>query len=106
MTPPPGLAADRTDLAWQRTGLGVLAAATLLGVRAVSGDRPLLLLAAGAVALGGLAVLGILGPLRSRQVQRRLAREADVAAPRAAAAVTGAVVLAGLVAAIDILMPR
>jgi putative membrane protein len=106
VTGPPGLAADRTDLAWQRTGLGVLAAATLLGVRAVTGDRPLLLLAAGAVALGGLAVLGILGPLRSRQVQRRLGRGADVASPRAMTAVTGAVVLAGLAAAIDIVMPR
>ena len=98
MTPPapPGAETqpDRTARSWQRTGLGVLAVAALLGHRAVRSERPVLLVLAGCVALIGLGVLGVLAPARRRQ----LSRAAEAAAPRFVAAMTAAVVLVGLAA--------
>ena len=95
MTPPPG---TRTGLAWQRTGLGLIAVAALLGGKAFAiGSEPLLV-TAGATALVGAAVLGLLAPARSRLLLRRMAAGEDVAAPGAVATLTAAVVLVGLVA--------
>lgn len=107
MTPvePPGVPAERTDLAWQRTGLGILAVAGLIGHRALAAERPALLVAAGIAALLGLGILGGLAPARSRFVRRRQAQEADVAVRRSVAAVTAAVVAICLVAAVAVMVP-
>ena len=99
MTPPVETQLERTALAWQRTGLGALAVAGLLGHRALHTDRPALLVAAGVAALLGLAVLGVLAPLRYRQVQRQVARGGAVCFPWVARAATGVVVLTALAAA-------
>ena len=99
MTSPVETQPERTALAWQRTGLGVLAVAGLLGHRALHTDGPALLVAAGGAALLGLAVLGALAPLRYRRVQRRVARGSGVCDPWAARAATGVVVLTALAAA-------
>jgi putative membrane protein len=105
MTPPMETQPERTALSWQRTGLGVLAVAGLLGHRALHTGRPALLMAAGAAALLGLAVLGGLAPLRYRQVRRRVAAGRAVAARAPAAAVTAAVVLTALAAAAAVVTP-
>jgi putative membrane protein len=93
---------ERTALAWQRTGLGVLAVAGLLGHRALEARLPALLVVAGIVALLGLGVLGGLAPVR----YRRLLRGATGSAPALTVAATGAVVLAAAVAAVAVLTPR
>jgi putative membrane protein len=95
VTPPPG---TRTSLAWQRTGLGMIGVAALLGGRAFHTGSPSLLVTAGAAALVGAAVLGVLAPVRVRQLQRRRATGEGVAAPGPVAAVTVAVVLVAVVA--------
>jgi putative membrane protein len=89
---------ERTALAWQRTGLGVLAVAALLAHRALERSSAAGLVGAGIAALLGLAVLGGLAPVRYRQVRGRL--PGAVAAPRMAAAVTAVVVLVGIAAAL------
>ncbi|RBY83407.1 DUF202 domain-containing protein [Blastococcus sp. TF02A-30] len=91
---------ERTALAWQRTGLGVLAVAGLLGHRAVEDRSAVVLVLAGAVALLGLAVLGGLAPRRYRRLEDRRGR---VAEPRLVAAVTAVVALVALVAAAAVL---
>jgi putative membrane protein len=103
VNPPVETQPERTALAWQRTGLGVLGVAGLLGHGAVRRGQPLLLLVAGAVALVGLGVLGGLAPLRYRQLRRRTAPGA--AAPRLVALGTAAVVLAGVAAAVAVRSP-
>jgi len=86
----------RTALAWQRTGLGLLLVAGLLTrAAAVAGD-PLMVLPAGVVAVAGTAVLGVLAPHRRRASRQAAEGGADGQAPRAAAVVTGLVVLAAL----------
>jgi putative membrane protein len=92
----------RTDLSWQRTGLGVLGVAGLIGHRAVVNDRPALLVVAGVAALLGLCLLGGLAPARSRQLLRRRAVGAEVTAPLLVAAATGVVVLVALAAAVAV----
>ena len=94
---------ERTDQAWQRTGLGLLSVAGLLGYRALTSRTPALLVAAGVAGLLGLGVLGVLAPARYRQVQRRRATGEGVAAPGAVAAVTAAVVLVAVAAAAAVL---
>ena len=101
MTPPAG---TRTSLAWQRTGLGLIGVAALLGGRAFGTGSPSLLVIAGAAALVGAAVLGVLAPVRSRQLQRRRAAGEGVAAPGAAITVTLAVVLVAVAAAGAVLL--
>ena len=96
---------ERTALAWQRTGLGVLGVAGLLGHRAVRDGRPVLLVLAGVAALLGLVVLGGLAPARYRSVRRGPGAR-DVVAPRASAGVTVIVVLVGALAAVSVLLPR
>jgi putative membrane protein len=86
--------AERTDLAWQRTGLGLLAVSGLIGARALHSRAPALLAI-------GLVVLGVLAPLRYRLLRGDVA---DAAAPRVLAAVTVAVVLVGVAAGAAVLV--
>jgi putative membrane protein len=97
---------ERTALAWQRTGLGVMAVAGLLGHGAVENRQAVLLVVAGVAALLGLAVLGGLAPVRYRQVRRRVAAGTDASAPALLAAVTATVILTGLAAAVTVLVQR
>ena len=83
----------RTVLAWQRTGLGVLAVAGLLLRSAVVHDRPAVLASAAVVAAAGLVVLGVLIRRRATSAQRAAGTAGDARAPRLAAGVTGLVVL-------------
>ena len=92
---------ERTALAWQRTGLGVLAVAGLVGHGAVEHRSPLLLVLAGVPALLGLGLLGALAPLRYRRL--RLTPGAD---PRAVATATAVVCAATLAAAGAVLSLR
>lgn len=103
MTAPAETQPERTALAWQRTGLGVLAVGGLLGHRAVEHRQPALLVLAGVAALLGLAVLGGLAPVRYRHIRRRIADGVDAGAPRLLATVTATAVLAGAAAALAVL---
>jgi putative membrane protein len=94
--------AERTDLAWQRTGIGLLSVGGLLGAKALKSAAPPLLVVAGVALAIGLAVLGLLAPLRRRSLRRD-----DVAAPRALAGITTAVVLVAVAAALAVVaVPR
>ncbi|SNR84097.1 DUF202 domain-containing protein [Blastococcus mobilis] len=106
MTPPVETQPERTALAWQRTGLGVLAVAGLLGHDAVRQGEPVRLVVAGVAALLGLGVLGALAPVRYRDVRRRVAAGTGMGAPRLVASVTATVVLVAVVAAVAVLTPR
>lgn len=97
---------ERTVLAWQRTGLGVLALGGLLARAAVTDAAPVRLAVAGGVALLGLGVLGGLAPLRDRAVQRALDRGTGVAVPRMAVVVTAVVVAVAGAALVTVLSPR
>lgn len=98
---------ERTALSWQRTGLGVLAVAALLARgAAVTGGAPIRIAAAGAVALLGLAVLGVLAPLRARALQRAVRGGTPVAAPRMVLAATAVVVAAAAAGLVAVLSPR
>jgi putative membrane protein len=97
---------ERTALAWQRTGLGVLAVAGLVAHGAVAKENPVLLAVAGAAALLGLGVLGGLAPVRYRQVRRRRATGADMSAPGPVRAATAAVALVALAAATAVVTLR
>jgi putative membrane protein len=94
---------ERTALAWQRTGLGVLAVAGLLGHGAIERESPVALAVAGLVALLGLGVLGGLAPVRYRRIRGRLSSGGSVTVRRLPVAVTGAVVLTAVAAAVAIL---
>ena len=89
---------ERTVLAWQRTGLGLLAVAALLGHRALLSGRATPLVPAAVVALLGTAVLTCLAPWRARALGR-----APAVAPGPAALATAAVVTAALAAAVTLL---
>ncbi len=106
MTPPVETQPERNALSWQRTGLGVLAVAGLLGHRAIESEQPIELVVAGVAALLGLGVLGGLAPFRYRQVRRGLTAGRVSAAPRLLAAATAAVVLAAAAALVAILTPH
>jgi putative membrane protein len=93
---------ERTGLAWQRTGLGVLAVAGLIGHGAFVGDAPALLVLGGAVALPGLGLL-VVAPLRYRHLLRTAAADAAAATPRLAVVAVGTVVLAALAAGVAVL---
>jgi putative membrane protein len=97
---------ERTVLAWQRTGLGVLALAGLLARAAVTDGAPARLAVAGGVALLGLGVLGGLAPLRAREVARALDRGTGMAVPRLVLVVTAVVVAVAVVALVAVLSPR
>jgi putative membrane protein len=97
---------ERTALAWQRTGLGVLAIGGLIAHGAVEHEDRVLLVVAGTVALLGLGVLGGLAPVRYREVRRRRTAGAAMAAPRLLTAATAAVLLAAIAAATAVLTLR
>jgi putative membrane protein len=96
---------ERTALAWQRTGLGVLAVAGLLAHRAAEEERRVLLVLAGAAGLLGL-LLGVLAPVRYRDVRRRVAAGTGVSAPRLVVVATATVLVVAAVAAVAVLTPR
>jgi putative membrane protein len=93
---------ERTALAWQRTGLGVLAIGGLLGHGALTTQRPVFLAVGGVTALLGLGMLGGLAPARYRQVRRRLTTGEPVSAPGLLGAAAAVVVLAAVAAAIAV----
>jgi putative membrane protein len=94
---------ERTALAWQRTGLGVLAVAGLLAHGAVRQSEPVALVAAGVAGLMGLVVLGALAPIRYRQVRRSLRAGTVPSAAGMVAAATGAVAMVAAGAALTVL---
>jgi len=74
---PPGLQAERTELAWERTAIGALATAALLALRVPAASRPVVLLAPAAALLLALALTAI-----GRGRRRRLTScERPTAAP-------------------------
>ena len=105
MTAPVETQPERTALAWQRTGLGALAVAGLLGHRAVHAGQPAVLVLAGAAALLGLVVLGALAPRRYRDLRQGPGTPDPTASPPVAT-VTGIVLLVGALAAVSVLVPR
>jgi putative membrane protein len=100
-SPPLETQPERTALAWQRTGLGVLAVGGLVTHGALQARSPLLLVLAGSTGLLGLAVLGGLAPVRYRRL--RHVPQAGAAVPRLLAAATGVVVLTGVAALLAVL---
>lgn len=99
-SPPPG---TRTGLAWQRTGLGLIAIAALIGARGFNTGAPPLLVIAGAAGLLGAGVMGVLAPLRQRQLERRMAAGDDAAAPGAVAFLTLAVAFLAVLAGVAVI---
>jgi len=97
---------ERTDLSWQRTGLGVLAVAGLLARAAAIGGAPARLVLAGAVAVLGLGVLGALAPLRARAVRRAVDSGSAVAVPGLVLVATAVVVTVAGAALVSLLSSR
>ena len=106
MTDPRDTQAERTALAWQRTAIGVVGIAALLGHRAVTGGHPTLLLPAGACALLGVALLSGVGAVRDRQVRDAVARDEPLPTARIMQAATAVVVLVAVAAAVSIVAGR
>jgi putative membrane protein len=100
-TPPAG---TRTLLAWQRTGLGLIAVGALLAARAFSTGSESLLVTAGAATLLGAGELGVLAPLRYRELRRRWTAGQGVAAPGALLTLTLAVVLVAVTALVALIV--
>ena len=101
MTPPRETQPERTALAWQRTGLGMMTVAVLLAHGALRSREEGMFLASGAAALLALLVLGGLAPVRYRQVRRTVRDDGgggSAVAPIVAAVVTGSVALVALAA--------
>jgi len=96
----------RTALAWQRTGLGVLLVAGLLGRGAAMDGELLLVVPAAVAALAGLVVLGVLGPRRQRAADAAARGGRDARAPGTVALATGLVVLTAVCALGAELVPR
>ena len=95
---------ERTALAWQRTGLGVLAVGGLVTHAALKETSPLLLAVAGVTALLGLAVLGGLAPVRYRRLRPSATDAPDGAAvPGLLRAATAMVMLTGVAALVAVL---
>jgi putative membrane protein len=106
VTPPRETQPERTALAWQRTGLGMMAVAVLLAHGALRSREPALFVASGAAALLALGVLGGLAPFRYRQVSRTVADDDGAVPPVVGAAVTAAVALVALAALVAPLVLR
>ena len=98
MSGPVETQAARTALAWQRTGLGVLAVAALLARGAASSGQLLLVVPAAVVAVAGLVVLGAVGARRARASDLAARSDGDARAPREVRLATGLVVLTALCA--------
>lgn len=96
---------ERTALAWQRTGLGVLGVGGLVSHGALKAMNPLLLVVAGSTALLGLAVLGGLAPVRYRRLLLPAVDDRQGAAvPGLLRAATAIVVLTGLAALVAVVV--
>jgi putative membrane protein len=98
--------AERTALAWQRTALGVVGTAALLGHRAIAGGHPALLLPAGACALLGVVLLSGIGAVRDREVRATVARDDPLVNGRLVLFATVVVVLVAVAAAVSIVAGR
>lgn len=100
-----GAQAERTALAWQRTGLALLGlGAVLLHVRGGGAGR--LSLAAGVLDLAVGGVVGaFLAPARYRRVLRQVGEAQSPLARRSCWAVTVCVLATALAAAVDLLPP-
>jgi putative membrane protein len=95
---------ERTALAWQRSGLGIIGIGGLVGRHALRATSPLLLVVAGTTALLGLTVLGALAPVRYRRLQQQADGGRPIAAvPDLVRVVTALVVLTGVAALITVL---
>jgi putative membrane protein len=95
---------ERTALAWQRTGLGVIGVGGLVTHHALRTTSPQLLVVAGITALLGLGVLGALAPMRYRRLQQLTDEDpAGAAVPHLLRAVTGIVVLTAVAALVTVL---
>ena len=97
---------ERTAFAWQRTALGVVAVAALMGHRAVVGRSPGLLVLAGACALLGVALVSGVAAIRQRWVREALTDGRPVVAPHLVRLATAAVVAVGLAAAASVVVGR
>jgi putative membrane protein len=97
---------ERTALSWQRTALGVLAVAGLLGHRGIVAGRPEVLLLAGGCALLGIALLSVVALSRDHTVRAAAERDDPVSAPVLAVVATAVVVLVALAAAVAVLAVR
>jgi putative membrane protein len=97
---------ERTALSWQRTSLGVIAVAGLLGHRALVSGHPELVLLAGGCALMGVGLLSGVAASRDRKVRAAADRDLPVAAPALAIAGTAVAVLVAVAAAIAVLAVR
>lgn len=96
---PPGLQAERTMLAWERTAVGLLATAALLALRATRLPD----LAPGAVALLLALAVALIGRHRARRI---MSAPDGVRAPAAAVLLTGGGVVAlGLLTLAVVLAP-
>jgi putative membrane protein len=106
VTEPQDTQAERTALAWQRTALGVVGVAALLGHRAISGGHPALLLPAGACALLGVALLTGIGAMRDRQVHAAVAQDEPLSIGPLVLVATAVVVVVAVAAAVSIVAGR
>jgi putative membrane protein len=106
VTEPRETQTERTALTWQRTALGVIGVAVLIGHRAVSGGTPALLLPAGACAMLGVLLLSGVGAVRDRQLREAMARDEPVSSPGLARLVTGVVAVVALSATVVVLVGR
>ena len=97
---------ERTALSWQRTALGVVAVAGLIGHRALVGGHPVLLVPAGVCALLGIGLASGVAATRDRRVRAAAGRDEPVAAGRLAVLATAVVVVVALLAATAVLVAR
>ena len=94
----PGLVSERTEMAWERTALGVLAAAVLLLFRHVGPTLARIVVVVLDVGVGLLMIW--FGRRRGRRIRAlRDDRAASVTVPEARAEVVGAAVAGAVIAA-------
>jgi uncharacterized membrane protein YidH (DUF202 family) len=98
----PGLAGERTSLAWTRTGLSLLAVPSGLVTYAVADDEVLTFVPAALALLAGL-LLVVLSLRRQRAAPAMVERAAPVLAARQVVAAAATVVLVGLAALVLVL---